>query len=319
MNPYFQDENITLYNCDVMEGLAQLPDESVQCVVTSPPYWGLRDYGIEGQLGLETAPEKYIEKMVRVFNEVKRVLKNDGVLWLNMGDSYAKNGMPGGHNGGNPHGKFHGHTPRKRDRVSTRVPKSCKPKDLIGIPWMLAFALRADGWYLRNDIIWAKPNSMPESVVDRCTRAHEYIFHLTKSEQYFYDADAIRVPFKDLARFNQDIENQAGSTRAAGGTKTNGNMKARGNPEIGANKRTVWNVPVGRFSDSHFAVFPIALIEPCILAGSRAKDTVLDPFWGSGTTGEVAIKHGRKTVGIELSADYCELSLKRFKQKTLNF
>jgi len=317
MNPYFQDENITLYNAEVMDGLAQIPDESVQCCVTSPPYWRLRDYKIKGQIGMENTPEEYIEKLVLVFREVHRTLKKDGTLWINIGDTYAKDGLPGGHAEGKPFGKFHGHKPRPGDKVSRKIPPGCKPKDLIGIPWMLAFALRSDGWYLRQDIIWSKPNPMPESVTDRCTKSHEYIFLLSKSHTYYYDADAIREPFKDVGRFHQDIENQKGSSRTYG--KTNGNMKARGNIEKGANKRSVWHISPNQYKEAHFATFPPALITPCILAGSREGDTILDNFFGSGVSGKVARDHGRKCKAIEIYPDYCELSMKRFKQKTLSF
>ena len=345
MTPYFQDENITLFNADVMEGLRQIEDESIQCCVTSPPYWGLRDYGVEGQLSLEQTPEEYIEKMVRVFREVHRVLKRDGTLWVNIGDSYYGSWGDSGAREGNQRSKNTESLPRngqsKRRPSSSFMHNSLKPKDLIGIPWMLAFALRSDGWYLRQDIIWSKPNPMPESVTDRCTKSHEYIFLLSKSKNYFYDQDAILEPCSPNTnmRISQNLAKQIGSERANGGQKTNGRMKAvirgydpgKGNksnpsydnavclPVDKRNKRSVWTVTTKGYSEAHFATFPPKLIEPCILAGSRANDIVLDPFWGSGTTGEVSIKHGRKTVGIELNAEYCELSLKRFQQKVLNF
>lgn len=333
MTPYFEDGNIRLFNCDVLEGLRAMDSESAQCCVTSPPYWGLRDYGIEGQIGLEKTPEEYIEKMVQVFSEVNRVLKKDGTLWINIGDSYVGGGRGGG-------------TGDKSVKQNTNegshflkpspVPRGCKPKDLVGIPWMLAFALRADGWYLRQDIIWSKPNPMPESVTDRCTKSHEYIFLFSKSKNYFYDMNAILEPCSPNTnmRISQNLAKQIGSERANGGQKTNGNMKAvsrnmdpgKGNkynssfdnavclPVEKRNKRSVWNVTTKGYSEAHFATFPPKLIEPCILAGSREGDTILDPFWGSGTTGEVTRMHQRKAVGIELSPDYCELSMKRFKQ-----
>lgn len=215
-----KNENI-IYHGDVLEVLKRLPDNLVNAVITSPPYWGLRDYGVEGQLGLEKTPEEYVEKMVKVFREVRRVLRDDGTLWLNIGDSYAAGGNGGG-------------TAKQESNRGTRAlkgkrkmaPSGLKPKDLVGIPWMLAFALRADGWYLRQDIIWSKPNPMPESVEDRCTKAHEYIFLMAKSRKYFYNADAIKTPIKDasIARLAQDIEAQEGSHRVPG--KTNGAMKA---------------------------------------------------------------------------------------------
>lgn len=354
MNPYFEDGNIRLFNCDVLEGLRAMDSESVQCCVTSPPYWGLRDYGIEGQIGLEKTPEEYIEKMVRVFREVHRVLKNDGTIWINIGDSYYGSWGNSGAREGNQREKRRPRLERNgqsTDRpASSKKHNSIKPKDLIGIPWMLAFALRADGWYLRQDIIWSKPNPMPESVTDRCTKSHEYIFLLSKSQRYYYDSDAIRENPKPstIARLSQDINNQTGSLRANGGTRPDRPMKTvfkgRGglskpdydkrkwidrhdgisrppmtmknrqyNP-LGANKKSVWTLPTARFPDAHFATFPPQLIAPCILAGSREGDTVLDTFFGSGVTGEVARDHGRKCDGIEIHPDYCELSIKRFKQ-----
>lgn len=313
MNPYFKDKNITLYNCDVMEGLAQIPDESVQCVVTSPPYFGLRDYGIEGQMGLENSPEEYTENMVVVFREVNRVLKKDGTLWLNIGDSYAGSGKGrmGDGSEGVTRSKKQSSNAGAVKGITKKIACSSylKPKDLIGIPWRLALALQSDGWYNRQDIIWIKPNPMPESVTDRCTKSHEYIFLLTKSSQYFYDAEAIR----EKAAYQ-------GQMRGGSTAMYEQNNFGADNKEYGMrNKRSTWSVNPATFKGAHFAVFPPKLIEPCILAGSRPNDTVLDPFWGSGTTGEVAIKHGRKVIGIEINPDYCELSKKRFKQGTLGF
>jgi DNA modification methylase len=362
---------------DALTVLRTLPDESVQCCVTSPPYWGLRDYGSNGQLGLEKTPEEYVSKMVEVFREVRRVLRKDGTLWLNLGDSYASawpapntrrniidNPMTDGKRG-----------PQRPERMGPNL----KEKDLIGIPWRVAFALQADGWWLRSDIIWAKPNPMPESVTDRPTKAHEYLFLLTKSDRYYYDQDAIKEPCKDssVSRLGQDIEGQLGSDRVPG--KTNGRMKAvkfGGNklcpdtrlqsgkewvpkpcgknsrmfqdrypshssdrkhrtfdPTIGgsgngllghsgnskadgttylmANKKTVWTVPTVGYKEAHFATFPPDLILPCILAGTKCGDTVLDPFAGSGTTGEVALKRGRKAVLIELNPNYVQMIEKR--------
>jgi len=348
MTPYFEYGNIRLFNCDVLQGLLALGSESVQCCVTSPPYWGLRDYGIDGQIGLEKTPEEYIEKMVQVFRGVHRGLKKDGTLWINMGDSYwggkgASNYDWSRKNTDRATLQKSQHNIMKRGETRPQDGKhhTLKPKDLVGIPWMLAFALRADGWYLRQDIIWSKPNPMPESVTDRPTKAHEYIFLLSKSKNYFYDQEAILEPVSPNTnmRISQNLAKQIGSERANGGQKTNGRMKAvsrvydpgKGNksnpsydsavclPVTKRNKRSVWTVTTKGFTGAHFATFPPKLIEPCILAGSRPGDVVLDPFWGSGTTGDVAIKHGRKAVGIELSADYCDLSMKRFQQKTLNF
>jgi len=291
-----------------------VPDQSVQMCVTSPPYFGLRDYGHKGQLGLEETPEKYIIAMVEVFREVKRVLKDDGVLWLNIGDSYASY----------RDGKATPDTTRG-DSTGTLVPKGSaknrsaatfsdsgiKHKDLIGIPWMLAFALRADGWYLRQDIIWSKPNPMPESVTDRCTKAHEYMFLLSKSERYYFDNEVIKEPVagSTVSRLQQPtLASQQGSTRVP--FKTNGNMKAVGGIET-RNRRSVWNVATRPYKGAHFATFPPALIEPCILAGSRPGDIVLDPFMGSGTTAQVALQHGRRVIGCELNNEYVPLIKQR--------
>ena len=348
---------------DVIETLRSLPDGIVHTCVTSPPYWGLRDYGVPGQIGLEPTPEEYVEKIVEVFREVRRVLRDDGTLWLNLGDSYANSNA-----GGNR-------------RMSLKSTKGLKPKDLVGIPWRVAFALQADGWYLRSDIIWHKPNAMPESVKDRPTKAHEYIFLLSKSPRYYYDADAI---LEDASTYTP---NTKGRQRNRGGrndgfTTPIGNVapKAAGK----RNRRTVWSVSTKPFKGAHFAVFPPDLIEPCILAGApekacphcgapwervterktidkegwgpskknhreylgeetifkkgygRAGDPivytvgwkptcqcegndgsgrgiVLDPFFGSGTTGIVAEKHGRQWIGIELNSEYVEIAKKRLE------
>jgi DNA modification methylase len=281
---------------DCREVLKTLPDESVHCVVTSPPYFGLRDYGCEGQLGLEPTPDGFVAAMVAVFREVRRALRADGTLWLNLGDSYASNPASGGSRSSGLNAKRADDGALHQDNKSQNItptasykrPEGLKPKDLIGIPWRVAFALQADGWYLRQDIIWAKPNPMPESVTDRCTKAHEYIFLLTKSARYYYDAEAIAEPVSEssIERWSQDIENQAGSDRVPG--KTNGAMKAVGRKNVkpGAmmaaeptegestfgfgstrNKRSVWTVTTQPFGEAHFATFPPALIEPCILAG----------------------------------------------------
>lgn len=330
----------TVLQGDVINRLKDLSDQSVQCVVTSPPYWGLRDYGVDGQLGLEKTPEEYVENMVEVFREVKRVLKDDGTLWLNLGDSY--NGASSNRSGQN--GYNDGRENRNK-RYSVGGCKGLKPKDLVGIPWRVALALQADGWYLRQDIIWHKPNPMPESVKDRCTKAHEYIFLLSKSAKYYYDADAIKTPLKDqsIRRLLQDIESQKGSDRVPG--KTNGTMKAvggkdwqsnmadsglkikghkgyfdkDGNPICGpmANRKSVWKINTKPYKEAHFAVFPPELPELCIKAGSREGDVVLDPFFGSGTTGWVAQKLRRKWLGIELNSEYIEIANKRLSQQEL--
>jgi len=324
---------------DCIEGLRTLPDASVHCCVTSPPYWGLRDYGHDGQIGLESTPEAYVARMVEVFREVRRVLRDDGTLWLNLGDSYAASGRGGGG------GSF------QDGDVGTRVssanqrrapPTGFKPKDLVGIPWRVAFALQADGWWLRQDIIWHKPNPMPESVRDRCTKAHEYVFLLTKSERYFYDAEAVSEPVSvsTTARLSQpSLPLQAGSDRVPG--KTNGPMKAVG-PRFGGNKfgdsddpkhatksgnvyqipdangrrnrRSVWTVTTKPYSGAHFATMPPDLVEPCILAGCPEGGTVLDPFAGSGTTLAVAAELGRSGIGCELNPEYIELAEQRIAE-----
>jgi DNA modification methylase len=294
-----------IYNGDSIEVLKQFEDNSINCCVTSPPYFGLRDYGVDGQIGQEDVPEKYIERLVKLFREVRRVLTEDGTLWVNIGDSYAGNSKPGG---GDP--TIGTRNLGGKEYRQKHVPAGLKCKDLIGIPWMLAFALRADGWYLRQDIIWNKPNCMPESVKDRCTKAHEYIFLLSKSQRYYFNSDAIKEPVAEstVARLKQNIEMQTGSTRVQG--KKNGNMKAVGNSE-GRNKRSVWTIPTASYKGAHFAVYPESLIEPCILAGCPEGGIVLDPFFGSGTTGAVAKKSGRHYIGIDLNATYCGIAERR--------
>ncbi len=254
---------------DCIASMRGLPDQSVNMCVTSPPYFGLRDYGHDGQIGLEATPDAFVARLVDVFREVRRVLRDDGTLWLNLGDSYWKD------------------------------------KNLLGIPWRVAFALQADGWYLRQDIIWHKPNPMPESVRDRCTKAHEYLFLLSKSDRYFFDAEAIKEPAAEssLSRLAQNVEAQTGSSRVPG--KTNGTMRAVGGDM--RNRRSVWTVTTKPFKGAHFATFPPDLIEPCILAGCPVGGTVLDPFGGSGTTAGVAVKHGRKAILCELNPAYAAL------------
>ena len=295
----------TIIQGDVREVLKTLPDKSIHCCVTSPPYYGLRDYGVEGQFGLEVTPAEYVGRMVEVFREVKRVLRDDGTLWLNLGDSYAMK-FGGGK------GRKSGTTKAAVDEIEKpprEIPSGLKPKDLVGIPWMVAFALRADGWYLRQDIIWHKPNAMPESVTDRPTKAHEYIFLLSKSQRYYYDFEIIKEPtitrdnsYRD--RGDSKLNNTPGRTRM-GGLKTN-NYEMR-------NKRSVWTVPTKPFSEAHFAVFPPALIEPCILAGCPKNGIVLDPFMGSGTTGMVAAMYQRNFIGFELNPEYCKIADKRIE------
>lgn len=296
-----------IYNMDCMEGLKQLDDNSINCCVTSPPYWGLRDYGVEGQLGLESTPEEYVAKMVEVFREVKRVLRDDGTLWLNLGDSYCGNcsrTSTGRAGLGNP-----------REGVFTKKGKGIKPKDLVGIPWMVAFALRADGWYLRQDIIWHKPNAMPESVKDRCTKAHEYIFLLSKSRKYYYDNEAIKETAKNANKTISLGEKSFSKRQAKGvGVEPSGNGKSDNyTVKEYRNKRSVWTVTTKPFKGAHFAVFPEDLIEPCILAGCPAGGVVLDPFMGSGTTCMVAAMYQRNFIGFELNPEYCKMAEKRIE------
>jgi DNA modification methylase len=298
---------------DCREVLRTLPDESVHCVVTSPPYFGLRDYGVAGQIGLEPSPAEFVDELVAVFREARRVLRTDGTLWLNLGDSYANDGKWGGHTGGK-HVKALHCSPIGRNKKYTGL----KPKDLIGIPWRVAFALQADGWYLRQDIIWSKPNPMPESVLDRCTKAHEYLFMLTKSERYCYDVDAIREPYSEasIGRYDTPMQGtdrnngQIGGARQPGGEWKPKNEKLAPNP-LGRNRRSVWVVPTEPFKDAHFATFPTALIEPCIKAGCPAGGTVLDPFGGAGTTAMVADRLGRGAILIELNPEYAAIAERR--------
>lgn len=310
---------------DCLTVLKSLPDSSVQMCVTSPPYFGLRDYGVDGQIGLEDTPQEYISRLVDVFHEVNRVLKDDGTLWVNIGDSYATRGD--GHAPTNTRNKS-GHTAKQ-------IPGGYKPKDLIGIPWMLAFALRADGWYLRQDIIWHKPNVMPESVKDRCTKCHEYIFLLSKSQNYYFDSDAIKekcvsddarpsvmIRAREFDYNTKDRQNpQAYRKHPIGGTRRpeqgdNHYRTASGNEWKASefrNKRDVWTVTTKPYSGAHFATFPEALIEPCILAGSREGDLVLDPFNGAATTGVVCKRLKRDYIGIELNPEFVKLSNERLE------
>lgn len=268
---------------DVREVLKGVEDNTFHCCVTSPPYYGLRDYDLEDQIGLEQTPEEYITELLDVFREVRRTLKKDGTLWLNIGDSYC------GYKGkkyGKTKGNLTARTPVAEDKrfdIGTPHTAGVKNKDMIGIPWKVAMALRDDGWYLRQDIIWYKPNPTPESVRDRCTRAHEYIFLLSKSPRYFYDYESVKVPTVD----SQDLKN----------------------------RHSVWEVPVKPFKEAHFATYPEELIEHCVLAGCPEGGIVLDPFLGSGTTGVVALKRNRNFYGIELNTEYAEIARKRLERE----
>ena len=292
---------------DVREQLRTLPPGSARTCVTSPPYWGLRDYGVEGQLGLEPTPDAYVAAMVEVFREVRRVLAEDGTLWLNLGDSYC-----GGGRGCEGKGWEDGEKKNKIAPIET--PLGMKPKDLVGIPWMVAFALRADGWYLRSDIIWSKPNPMPESVTDRPTKAHEYIFLLSKSAKYYYDAKACAEPTVNTRKPGRGITDTRTTHGTGGGNSGLNNLMSRyhnGDAPTTRNRRSVWHIATHPYKGAHFATFPPTLIEPCILAGSAPGDTVLDPFLGSGTTLAVAKQHGRNGIGCELNPEYVALAQQR--------
>lgn len=306
-----------IHNIDCLSGLRAIPDDSIHCCVTSPPYFNLRDYGVDGQIGLENTPEEYIEKLTDVFREVYRVLHPSGTLWLNIGDCYAVSGKGAVKYADNA---------KKYKQGTNRGSLGCpniskkfdgyKNKDLLGIPWMLAFALRADGWFLRQDIIWAKPNPMPESMKDRCTKSHEYIFLLAKSPKYYFDADAIHE-----------------KSETKGKTKTNacryGGKKYTANPEKFyrtksecayidrefRNKRDVWTVPTQPFQEAHFATFPEKLIADCILAGCPENGIVLDPFIGSGTTAVVARKLSRRYIGFEINQEYIGIANNRLRKE----
>ena len=343
---------------DALDRLREMDAESVQCCVTSPPYWGLRDYGVDGQLGLEKTPEEYVAKMVAVFAEVRRVLRDDGTLWLNIGDSYAQGG---GKQVVQTKNASHG-----LDGTRQATP-GFAPKQLIGIPWRLAFGLQADGWYLRQDIIWAKPNPMPESVTDRCTKSHEYLFLLSKSAKYYFDHEAIKEPcvqderrpsFRGGAYCNNSTFDNAeggkstdtGNIRTSWkGSKFHDGKNLINHPNVGMNhrelrsdiesrhrssidggqsmeaapngtrnKRDVWTVATQPFKEAHFATFPQKLIEPCVLAGCPIGGVVFDPFTGSGTTGVVTLRHQRDFIGIELNADYVTMARNRILAEMLS-
>jgi DNA modification methylase len=283
----------------------------VQMCVTSPPYWGLRDYGHPRQIGLEPTVQEYVDTMVGVFRLVHDLLADDGTVWLNIGDCYANDGKWGGETGGKQH--YLGEINRKRvgrEKRSTGL----KPKDLVMMPARIAMALQADGWWVRQDIIWHKPNPMPESVRDRCTKAHEYLFLLSKQERYYFDAEAIKEEASDNGRIN-GVNGRDEDERARPPMTSPRTLARLDYSTPGRNKRSVWTIPISAFAEAHFAVMPRALVEPCILAGSRVGDIVLDPFFGSGTVGEVAQRLGRKWIGIDLQKDYAPLQDRRTAQQ----
>lgn len=345
----YQSNWVHLIQGDVIDALQKIDDCMIQCAVTSPPYWGLRDYGVDGQIGLEPTPEEYVEKMVEVFREVRRVLRDDGTLWLNLGDCYAAGNRGGDTGRSGLQGSTESQDESKKGRAASfrrdRRPREdnphksvlgLRPKNLIGIPWRAALALQADGWWLRSDIVWAKPNPIPESVKDRPTRAHEYIFLFTKSAKYFYDADAIAEPLaaSSLRRIQQaTFDKQTGGPKDYGPESNRSARRALVNlkgrimpPQIEddpnrykgmttRNKRTVWTIPTQPFPQAHFATFPQKLVEPCVLAGSVLDDWILDPFVGADTTGIVALRHGRRFIGIDLNENYLRnLALPRLQK-----
>lgn len=299
---------VKVINADCRAALRDMPDQSANCIVTSPPYFGLRDYGMTAQIGLEQTPEAFVAELVGVFREARRVLRDDGTLWLNLGDSYASSGKIGG--AGDGIGSD-GYIRNNREGRGRSPAGGLSAKQLLGIPWRVAFALQADGWYLRQDIIWHKPNPMPESVKDRCTKAHEYVFLLSKSPSYYFDAEAIKEESVDLESHRgmkaRRPDKREGDPFFA--TKVGNNAVGKTYPT--RNRRSVWTVTTKPFSGAHFATFPPDLIEPCILAGCPIGGTVLDPFGGAGTTGMVADRHGRNAILIELNPDYAEMARKR--------
>lgn len=321
---------------DWIDRLKTLPDESVQCCVTSPPYWGLRDYGVSGQLGLEKTPEEYVEKIVAGFREVKRVLKDDGVLWVNLGDTYsAHKDCKSVSDSLRVGGRSESANVIEKGLSNSRNSKMLKQqgyknKDIIGIPWRVAFALQADGWYLRQDIIWAKPNPMPESVTDRCTKSHEYIFLLTKSARYFYDNESVKEKSIDKESLTGCRERNAGQINGVDpdNYKFHGSVGEDGKSRAGQvyenrNRRSVWSITTKPYKEAHFATFPQEIPRLCISAGSKKGDTVLDPFNGAGTTGLVAAMLDREYIGIELNPEYIRISEERIgrytQQQKINF
>ena len=330
MKPYYEDDGVTLYHGDCLSVLREMPAQSVNCCVTSPPYFGLRDYGSDGQYGLEDSPAAYVETMRLVFSEVHRVLEDDGTLWLNLGDSYANGGGSGppsaastlwgnGHRGGGAKLRSPAmSTPRRADGVPS--------KNLLGIPWRVAFALQDAGWILRQEIIWSKRSCMPEAVTDRPSRSHEQVFLFAKSPRYWYDADSIREESdpdqqahnERYARVYSKQAERAATTGQPGNNNSAGIHARPGKP--GRNARSVWSLSTTPFPEAHFATMPLTLAERCVMAGCKPGGVVLDPFSGSGTSGLAAARHGRRYAGIDLSAAYLDLSLRtRLAQGVLDF
>lgn len=306
---------------DCIQSLQTLPEKFVHTCVTSPPYFGLRDYGHAGQIGLEPTPDEFVAKLVAVFREVRRVLRDDGTLWLNLGDSYASSGgiaqphrdSSGGIGNKGTRGTQPYHSAGGGFTRPNTLSGGLKPKDLIGIPWRVAFALQADGWYLRQDIIWAKTNPMPESVTDRCTKSHEYIFLLSKNERYYFDHEVVKEDAKWERWGNQTVKKEQQGTAKWIGDKSKEELQAIGKK----NKRSVWTVSTKPYKGAHFATFPPDLITPCVLAGCPPDGVVLDPFMGSGTTAAVAISHGRQYVGCELNPEYGPLQEERIQKEVV--
>lgn len=294
--------SVEILNGDCLEKLKTIPDRFVHCCVTSPPYWGLRDYGHAGQIGLEETPEAYVARMVEVFREVRRVLREDGTLWLNLGDTYSAQRWTKKGEKTNPAQPMNGMNDTWLAIAPTKE-SGLPDKNLVGIPWRVAFALQSDGWYLRQDIIWHKPNPMPESVRDRCTKAHEYIFLLSKNSNYYFDSNAMREP----AVYPSGTRGAKGSPDRASQIGVNARPPEYKIYDGFRNRRSVWTVTVKPYKGAHFATYPPELITPCILAGCPVGGTVLDPFGGSGTTGAVALEHGRSAILIELNSKYLEL------------
>lgn len=331
----FDDQNKIIIG-DALNELRQLESESVQSCITSPPYFGLRNYNVQGQIGQEATLGDYIGGLTNVFEEVRRILKKDGTFWLNLGDSYCgswsgSSMRPKG--GSQRDGKPGFQTKMMDSRYSSRggyVPDGLKPKDLMGVPWRVAFSLQSAGWWLRQDIIWQKPNCLPESVKDRCTKSHEYIFLLSKSGKYFFDHEAIKEPALCGSKgsefhLGKTGEHQLGRAQKIRPAKAKGSFIAKGEPLPGQlpfraivemrNKRSVWSVSTTPYQEAHFATFPTALIVPCILAGSKPGDVILDPFFGAGTTGLAAMQNNRRFIGIELNPEYAELAKKRLTHR----